>query len=63
MSFDEQLVLRVDLGPEYFDPTNPDGGGIDIKPIVLPYVEAYDGAGFDANVSPWQEGENADITM
>ena len=56
-------MLRVDLGPEYFDPTNPDGGGIDIKPIVLPYVEAYDGAGFDANVSPWQEGENADITM
>ena len=63
VSFEEQLVLRVDLGPEYFDPTNPDGGGVDIKPIVLPYVEAYDGAGFDANVSPWQEGGNADVTM
>ena len=59
VSFDEQLVLRLDLDEEYFDPDNPDGG----DPIELPYVEAYSGTGFDANVSEWEEGGVADTTM
>lgn len=61
--FEEQLVLRLDLTEEYFDPDNPDGGGPDVKSIVLPYVEAFSGTGFNANVSEWQEGGTADTTM
>ena len=59
-SFDEQLVLRLDLGPDYFNPAiNPNAPA----PIELPYVEAYSGAGFDANVTDWSEGGTADTTF
>ena len=51
VSFDEQLVLRVELGPDWDDP------------IDLPFVEAYSGTGFDATVTPWEDGGTADTTM
>ena len=63
VEYEQQLVLRVDVDTSYFDPDNPDGGGPDVKPIVLPYVEALNGTGFDANVTEWQEGGTADTTM
>ena len=60
VSYDEQLVLRVDLGPDFFDPgVNPDAP----DPIILPYVEAYNGAGFDADVTPWEDEPPVDITF
>lgn len=45
VSFSDQQVLRVDMGSEV--PGLPD----------LPYVEAYDGAGFDGVVTPWNDDE------
>lgn len=56
-SYDNQLVLRLDVGPEFFYPDNPDGP----EPIVLPYVDAFDGTGFDAVVTPWQEEDPVDV--
>lgn len=50
-SYDGELVFRVDIGPD--DPSIPD----------LPYVDAKDSAGFDATVSPWEDGGTADITF
>lgn len=55
-SFDDQLVLRVDVGEQFYE----DEG---IEDIVLPYVEAHEGAGFDADVTPWEDVEPADVTM
>lgn len=46
-SYDNQLVLRIDLEPD----------------IVLPYVDAYSGAGFGADVTPWQEQTPLDVSM
>ena len=70
VSFDEQLVLRIDLDENFFDPENPDGawgkGGDPDNPtpdIDLPYVDAYNGAGFDADVTPWQDEPPVDIEM
>ncbi len=51
VSYDEQRVLRLELGPD--SPFE----------IILPFVPAYDGAGFDAKVTPWVEGANADVSM
>ena len=51
VSFDNQLVLRLELGPDF--PNGPD----------LPYVDAYESAGFDAEVTPWEDGGNADVPM
>lgn len=51
VSYDNQLVLRLDLGPDF--PDIPD----------LPYVDAYEGTGFDATVTPWQDGGMADVPM
>ena len=50
-SYDAELVFRVDIGPD--DPSIPD----------LPYVDAKDSAGFDATVSPWEDGGSADVTF
>ena len=59
VSFDEQLVLRIDLGEDFFYPGDPGGP----QPIDLPYVEAYNGTGFDAKVTPWQDEPPVDVTM
>lgn len=60
VSFDEQLVLRVELGPDFFGPGGPGGGG-GVTPIDLPYVDAYNGTGFGAEVDPWEEEPPIDI--
>ena len=44
---DDRLLLRIDV----------------TVPITLPYVDAKGSAGFDAVVSPWLPGGNADVTM
>lgn len=48
---ENQLVVRIDIPIDY--PDAPD----------LPYVEAYDGTGFNATVTPWKDGGTADTTM
>ena len=57
--FEDQQVIRIDLGPDFFFPNDPDGP----EPIILPYVEAFNGAGFDAVVTPWEEEEPVDVPM
>ena len=59
VSYDTQRALRVELGPDFFYPNNPNGP----QPIILPYVEAYGGTGFDATVTPWEDGGTAETTM
>lgn len=59
VSFDEQLVLRIDLGPEFFSPDAPDGPA----PIDLPYVDAYNGTGFGADVTPWEDVTPIDVNF
>jgi hypothetical protein len=59
VSYDDQLVLRIELGQDFFDLDNPDKP----DPIVLPDVDAYEGAGFGADVTPWEDGGTADETM
>lgn len=49
---EDQLVVRIDIPIDY------PGGGVD-----LPYVDADDSTGFNATVSPWEEGGTADTTM
>ncbi|MBR1503211.1 MAG: DUF5119 domain-containing protein [Prevotella sp.] len=70
VSYDEQLVLRIDLGPEFFGPGNPDGahgkGGDPDNPspaIDLPYVDAYNGTDFGAEVAPWEDMPPVDISF
>lgn len=46
-AYDEQLVLRLDLEPN----------------IALPYVDAYSGTGFGADVTPWQDEPPMDVQM
>lgn len=48
----DKLEVQVDIPLDY-------AGGVP----DLPYVEAHDGAGFDAEVTPWADGETADETM
>ncbi len=55
VSFDDQLVLRVDLDTDFLD----DNGG----PIILPEVEGYEGTGFGADVTPWQDQPPVDVAM
>lgn len=66
VSWDNQLVLRIELGPEFFDPNNPHGangeGGGD-GAIELPFVEAYNGTGFGADVTPWEDMPPVDISF
>lgn len=59
VSYDNQLVLRIELGPDYFWPDNPDGP----QPIILPPVDAYNGTGFGADVTPWEDEPPIDITF
>ena len=59
VSFDNQLVLRVELGPDYFWPNNPNGP----DPIVLPRVDAYNGTGFGADVTPWEDQPPVDVSF
>ena len=58
LELDQNQELRVWL--EDADFTDPDLGG---DPILLPYVEPYNGTGFGADVTPWQEGQEADVPM
>lgn len=44
--YPEQRVIRID---------------IPLGEIVLPYVDAKDSAGFDAEVSPWEDGDTIDV--
>ena len=46
--FEDQRVIRID---------------IPLGLIDLPYVDAKDSAGFDAEVSPWEDGGSADVGM
>lgn len=57
ISFDEQLALRLELAPSDFAAGNPDG----IKPIELPQVEAFNGTGFGADVTPWEDQPPVDV--
>ncbi len=45
--YDHQLVLSIDLDPD----------------ITLPYVDAYSGAGFGADVTPWEEQTPIDVAF
>ena len=47
--YDDELVVRIEIPIEL----GPD----------LPYVSAKDGAGFDAEVSPWGDGGTVETTM
>jgi hypothetical protein len=47
--YDDQLVLRIDLGDDFTD--HPD----------LPYVEAHEGTGFGGVVVPWVDGPHVDV--
>lgn len=51
VSYDNQLVLQLELDSS--TPGYPD----------LPYVDAYENAGFDATVNPWEDGGSADVSM
>lgn len=51
VSYDNQHVLRIELGADWD------------QPIDLPFVEPYNGAGFDATVTPWEDGGTAETTM
>lgn len=59
VSYDEQLVLRVELGADFFKPANPDGP----DPIDLPNVDTFNGTGFGADVVPWVEESPIDVPM
>jgi len=48
---ENRLVVNIDLPIDY--PGSPD----------LPFVDAKGTAGFDANVTPWEDGGTADTTM
>lgn len=47
--YDDQLVLRIDLGDDFTD--HPD----------LPFVEGYNGAGFGGVVIPWEDGPHVNV--
>ena len=51
VSYDDNLILWVELGRDY--PGTPD----------LPFVEPFNSAGFDADVTPWVDGGSADVGM
>lgn len=53
--FENQHVLRIDLTEEDFE-NDPS-----LEPIVLPYVEPYNGTGFDADVTDWEDEPPVDI--
>ncbi len=47
--FEDQLLVRIEIPIEWAP--------------RLPYVDAKGSAGFDAKVTPWQNGGNIDVTM
>ena len=47
VSYDNQLVLRIDLDADF--------------PVDLPDVDAYNGAGFGADVTPWDDLPPVDV--
>lgn len=51
---DDQLIVNIDIPIDY-----KGGGGIP----DLPYVDSKGSTGFDATVSPWADGGQADATM
>ena len=53
VSYDDQMVLRLELGPDFL---NDD-------PIILPKVDAYGGADFGADVTPWVDVEPVDVSF
>lgn len=48
--YPEQMLIRVMIPPSYPCPD-------------LPYVDAKDSAGFDASVSPWEDGGTAEVSF
>ena len=57
--FEDELVLRLWLTEDEIA-TDPDIGG---KTVDLPYVAPYDGAGFGADVTEWEDGQDAEVEM
>ena len=54
----------VEAGSEKLLLVNLDAEFQSDDPIVLPYVEPYDGTGFGADVDPWQDAaEDADVQL
>lgn len=61
IAFDgNQLILEITIPADY---TGDGGEGSSDGAPDLPYVESSDGAGFDADVTPWEDGGTADETM
>ena len=60
VSYDDQLVLRLVLDDDFFHTEEGIDGGGD---IILPYVDPYDGAGFDGDVDPWIDEPPVDVPM
>lgn len=58
LEFDEDQMLRLRLDTDDFGADGDLG-----DPIVLPYVEPYDGAGFGADVTPWDDGAEVDVPV
>lgn len=55
--YEDQQLLVVDLSEQDFK-----NGGLG-PIIVLPYVQPHDGAGFGADVDPWEDGPEADVPI
>lgn len=55
-----QLTVEITIPADY---TGDGGEGDSGGAPDLPYVESSDGAGFDAEVTPWVDGGTADETM
>lgn len=57
--FEDELVLRLWLTEDDIknDPDLAD------QSIDLPYVDAYEGAGFGADVTEWEDGQDAEVEM
>jgi len=58
VSFDSQKVMRIDLREDAFG-----DGENKLQPIDLPYVDAYNGAGFNAEVEPWEDNGHIDVPI
>ena len=57
--FGDEQVLRLWLDEDDFK-EDPNLGSGDID---LPYVDAYEGTGFGADVTPWEDGQEAEVSM
>lgn len=63
VSYDNQRVLRIDLDRDFFNTGDADGDPDGPDPIDLPFAEAYNGTGFGADVSPWEEEPPVDVSF